>query len=221
MSEKMHTQTVCQLAVDLTNKGWLPATSGNLSVKVQDHPLTIAVTRSGADKQNLQPEDVLHVDAQQQVLQDSPHKPSAETVVHTELYASVDCCAILHVHTMHNNLISEIDFQRGSVKLSQHELLKALNHWEVDASIEVPIVENFHDIPKLADAVKSAIRPEVPGVLVRNHGIYVWGRTPAEAKRYLEAFEFLFEYEFKRRQFELQHTNLSDNPSIRYYKNEN
>jgi Ribulose-5-phosphate 4-epimerase and related epimerases and aldolases len=34
----------------------------------------------------------------------------------------------------------------------------------------------------------------VPGVLIRNHGIYAWGESPLAAKRHLEAFEFLFQY---------------------------
>jgi methylthioribulose-1-phosphate dehydratase len=203
MLDQTYTEAMRQLATDLARKGWLPATSGNLSLKVSGQPLTIAVTRSGADKQALRDEDVLHVDAHQQPLQSTSFKPSAETVVHTELYEALQCGAVVHVHTMHNNLLSELDFQQGYVRITEHELLKALNHWEVGASIDVPIVENFHDIPQLADAVRSAVKPGVPGVLVRRHGIYVWGKNAEEAKRFLEAFEFLFEYEFKRRQFTL------------------
>lgn len=201
MSEKIQVQTVCRLAADLSSKGWLPATSGNLSVKVSGQPLTIAVTRSGADKQQLQDGDVLLVDEHQQLLYPSTFKPSAETVVHIELYKALGCGAVLHVHTIYNNLASDLDFEQGHVKFSGHELLKALNHWEVDASLEVPIVENHHDIPALAQAVRGAVKPGVPAVLVRRHGIYVWGDSAEEAKRFLEALEFLFKYEIKRRQF--------------------
>lgn len=203
MVEQNHTKALRQLATDLAGKGWLPATSGNLSLKVSEQPLTIAVTRSGADKQALQDEDVLLVDTNQQPLQPTSFKPSAETVVHTALYNALQCGAVLHVHTMHNNLLSELDFHQGYARFTEHELLKALNHWEVKASIDVPIVENFHDIPQLATAVRNAVKESVPGVLVRRHGIYVWGKNAEEAKRFLEAFEFLFEYEFKRRQFAL------------------
>jgi methylthioribulose-1-phosphate dehydratase len=33
----------------------------------------------------------------------------------------------------------------------------------------------------------------VPALLLQNHGVYVWGTNIAEAKRHLEALEFMFE----------------------------
>ncbi|MCL6549067.1 MAG: methylthioribulose 1-phosphate dehydratase [Alicyclobacillus sp.] len=190
---------VVRLADRLAARGWLPATSGNLSVKVESDPLVFAITRSGADKQRLQPQDVIRVNAQMQVLDRDPgqpeYKPSAETIVHVKLYEQFQCGCVLHVHTLHNNLASQRYFDGGNILLQDHELLKALDHWEPRAAIRVPIVENYHDIPTLAAAVADAARADVPGVLVRNHGIYVWGATAEAAQRYLEAFEFLFEYD--------------------------
>lgn len=198
-----------QLGDDFGRRGWLPATSGNLSVRLQADPLRFAITRSGADKQHLTDADVLCVDGRGQVVaatsrvDDPPHppyKPSAETVVHIELYQSIPCGCIVHVHTMFNNLVSQLHFKAGRVHLADHELLKALGHWAEGARIDVPIVENFADLPRLGQAVREAARPDVPGVLVRNHGIYAWGEDAFAARRHLEAFEFLFEYDIRIRQ---------------------
>jgi methylthioribulose-1-phosphate dehydratase len=194
-------QAVRHLADELAQRGWLPATSGNLSVKVADDPLTIAITRSGADKQNLSEDDVILVHGDNQVAEDTPYRPSAETLVHTKLYAKFNCGAVLHVHTLYNNLASDVYFQEGSVELAGYELLKALGHWEEDARIRVPIVENYHDLRQLGEAVGQAAEADVPGVLVRNHGIYAWGPTVAEAKRHLEALEWMFQYHLLRLQF--------------------
>lgn len=201
MANERAKSAVVKLSDELARKGWLPATSGNLSVKAGHDPLVLAVTRSGADKQVLRPEDVILVDAKRTVLETTSYRPSAETNVHINLYQTLDCECILHVHTMYNNLASEVFFEQGYVRLENHELLKALDHWEIGASIDVPIVENFHDLDELATAVQNAAKADVPGVLVRNHGIYAWGRTPEAAKRYLEAFEFLFQYTLLRQQF--------------------
>lgn len=133
-------QAVRQLADELAQLGWLPATSGNLSVKVTDDPLTIAITRSGADKQHLSEADVILVSGDNQVVEDTPHRPSAETIVHTKLYAKFNCGAVLHIHTLYNNLASDAYFEKGAVELAGYELLKALNHWEEGARIRVPIV---------------------------------------------------------------------------------
>jgi methylthioribulose-1-phosphate dehydratase len=36
------------------------------------------------------------------------------------------------------------------------------------------------------------------GVLLSHHGLYTWGQSVAEARRRLEALEFLFEVEGRR-----------------------
>jgi methylthioribulose-1-phosphate dehydratase len=197
-----HARIVCELADSLANKGWLPATAGNLSVKVSHNPLLFAITRSGADKQALTEQDVILVDEHQRVQGETSYRPSAETIVHVNLYRKFQCGSVLHVHTLYNNLVSQLYFQRGSVLLSDHELLKALDHWEEGAFVEVPIVENYHNLEELGRAVEEASTAHVPGVLVRNHGIYVWGPTPEAAKRYLEAFEFLFQYHLMLKQYQ-------------------
>ncbi|MFP3360810.1 class II aldolase/adducin family protein, partial [Planococcus sp. SIMBA_143] len=46
------------------------------------------------------------------------------------------------------------------------------------------------------------ITKETKAVLMKNHGITVWGRDGFEAKKYLEAFEFLFSYHLKLRNFQ-------------------
>lgn len=201
MSEKRAwAQQLCDLAHHLGRMGWLPATSGNLSVRVSKDPDVIAITRSGVDKQHLTVDDIIYVDSQMQLVEPTPYKPSAETIVHTLLYQQVDCGCVLHVHTLYNNLCSQICWPMGKVHLAHHELLKALGHWEEGAAIDVPIVENFADLQRLGEAVRGAAAPGVPGVLVRNHGIYAWGGTLADAKRHLEAFEFLFQYTLLLRQ---------------------
>ncbi|GMA50588.1 methylthioribulose-1-phosphate dehydratase [Alicyclobacillus contaminans] len=192
---------VRQLAAELAARGWLPATSGNLSVKVKADPLCIAITRSGADKQQLTEADVILVNGDNQVVDETPYRPSAETAVHTQLYNKFGCGAVLHVHTQYNNLVSDAYFEDGGVELTGYELLKALGHWEENARIRVPIVENFHDLNRLASAVAAVADPDVPGVLVRNHGIYAFGQSADEAKRHLEALEWLFEYHVRRIQF--------------------
>ncbi|MFJ5758511.1 methylthioribulose 1-phosphate dehydratase [Neobacillus sp. NPDC093182] len=185
----------------LSKKGWFPATSGNLSVRVKGPPLEqnqsiIAITSSGKDKSIHTPEDYILVNMDGSLVLPSNLKPSAETLIHTSIYQHIpNCQAVFHVHTIPNNLISELYADQGNVTFKNHEIIKAFDIWKEDASITIPIVENFSSIPKLADEISKVIQPEVPGVLIRNHGIYVWGDSHFTAKRHLEAFEFLFEYQ--------------------------
>ncbi|MDU1661274.1 MAG: class II aldolase/adducin family protein, partial [Stenotrophomonas maltophilia] len=42
-------------------------------------------------------------------------------------------------------------------------------------------------------------RQNLWGYLIDGHGLYAWGRDMAEARRHLEAFEFLFHCELELR----------------------
>lgn len=196
--------SVMELAKFCSERGWLPATSGNLSVLVTDEPLRIAITRSGADKQQLRRTDVLLIDENMASAFDSPYRPSAETSVHIELYRKFHCRCIVHVHTVFNNLVSEIWGPAGEVRIANHELLKAFGHFEENAVIHVPIVPNHSDLTRLGQAVSDVAVMEVPVVFVRQHGVYAWGETVDAARRHLEAIEFLSEYLYR-----MQVLNLS------------
>ncbi|UNK20582.1 methylthioribulose 1-phosphate dehydratase [Paenibacillus sp. N3/727] len=183
------------------SRGWFPGTSGNLSVRVGDYlpeQFHFAVTASGKDKSVHTPEDYLFVDQDGRPCETTGLKPSAETLIHCEIYRKTGCGAIFHVHTVDNNLISDWYGEQGYVPAQGIELIKAFNIWEEDAAIRIPILPNYADIPKIAELVPEALDPAIPGILLRNHGIYAWGQNAFEAKRHLEAFEFIFEYTYRR-----------------------
>jgi methylthioribulose-1-phosphate dehydratase len=71
-----------ELGRDLYGHGRLPATSGNLSVRLGRD--SCAITVSGRDKGRLTADDVMRVDPAGEPL--SPGRPSAETPLHTALY---------------------------------------------------------------------------------------------------------------------------------------
>lgn len=184
----------------LAGKGWFPATSGNLSIRVGpilDEAFTFAITASGKDKSVHTPEDYLIVDQSGQPVEATSLKPSAETLIHCEIYKATGCGAIFHVHTVFNTIVSDLYHQQGAIPVEGVELIKALNIWEEDARIDIPVLPNYADIPRIAELVAEAIVPRVPGIVLRKHGIYAWGANAFEAKRHLEAFEFLFEYVYR------------------------
>ena len=54
---------------------------------------------------------------------------------------------------------------------------------------------NTQDYARMTrDVVDELARhPAAHGLLLRGHGLYTWGRDLAEARRHVEALEFLFE----------------------------
>ncbi|MEY9869681.1 methylthioribulose-1-phosphate dehydratase [Peribacillus sp. B2I2] len=194
-------KTLQKVKGTLSERGWFPATSGNISVLVkgssfENNQPIFAISSSGKDKSIHTPEDFLVINSDGNPVFPTNLKPSAEALIHTSIYQLIpNCKAVFHVHTIYNNLISDLYGDQRKITFTNHELIKAFDIWEEEASISIPIIENYSSIPKLAEEILRVIQPEVPGVLIRNHGIYVWGDSDFTAKRHLEAFEFLFEYQ--------------------------
>lgn len=181
----------------LAKRDWFPGTSGNLAIKVDSDPTSFLVTASGKDKTKETSEDFLLVDGQGKPLGDTHLKPSAETLLHVEIYHKTNAGCSLHVHTIDNNVISEIYGDQGHITFNGQEIIKAFGLWDEDAKFTIPIIYNYADIPRLAAKFGEYVKGDAGAVLIRNHGITVWGKDALEAKKYLEASEFLFSYHLK------------------------
>ncbi|KKI93926.1 methylthioribulose-1-phosphate dehydratase [Bacillus sp. SA1-12] len=182
---------------ELANRDWFPGTSGNLAIKVDEQPLSFLVTASGKDKTKETKEDFLLVDSQGLPVENTHLKPSAETLLHVEVFNKTNAGCSLHVHTVDNNVISELYGDKGSITFKGVEIIKAYGLWEEDAEFTIPIIYNHAHIPTLAAEFTQFVNEDAGAVLIRNHGITVWGRNALEAKKYLEASEFLISYHLK------------------------
>ena len=197
-SEGQEIEQLCATARACYARGWVPATSGNFSVRWGSR---ISITPTGLDKGMLAPQDLLEIDMNGSVL-GGRGRPSAETSLHTVIYR--ECAharAILHVHTIWNTLLSGKFEAMGHVPLSGYELLKGLAGVATHAHTErVPIIANKQEYAGLAEHLGQMLReyPDAHGVLLSRHGLYTWGESVAEARRHLEALEFLFEVEGRR-----------------------
>ena len=188
-------ELLCNTARWCYTRGWVPATSGNFSVR---HGARILITASGLDKGVLTPAGLLEVDLDGRVLAGAG-KPSAETGLHLVIYkARPEAGAILHVHTVWNTLLSGIHEEAGAVDLGGYELLKGLSGVTTHEHVErVPILKNTQDYGELSVQLADSLieNPKAHGVLLSRHGLYTWGESVGEARRHLEALEFLFEVE--------------------------
>lgn len=183
-------------------KGWCPATGGNMSLRLDDQ--RCLVTESGKDKGSLTDNDFLLVETATNHVP-SGRTPSAETGLHTLIYRLYpQIGAVLHTHSVNATVLSRVERSDGLV-LQGYEMQKSLggqsSHLD---SVIIPIFDNDQDIPRLAACVAAYAEatPLQYGFLVRGHGLYCWGRQVAEARRHLEGLEFLFQCELQRRLLE-------------------
>jgi methylthioribulose-1-phosphate dehydratase len=194
--------SLCATARRCYARGWVPATSGNFSARwIDGIGERIFITPSGLDKGLLTPDHLLEIDRDGRPL-GSNGKPSAETDLHLVLYASrPQARAILHVHTVWNTLLSGHFAGQPFVPIEGYEILKGLAGVKTHEHQErVALIENTQDYAALEREMKLALEdyPDTHGVLLSRHGLYTWGQSVAEARRHLEALEFLFEVEARR-----------------------
>lgn len=178
-------------------QGSVPATSGNLSARVNAGQ--VAITVSGCHKGFLSVDDIMLVDLHGESLDGK--KPSAETLLHTSLYArypGLGC--VLHSHS-HAAVLASRLFDEA-VLLENQELLKALagitSH---ESTVILPIFDNDQDIAQLADEVQGylsasdELNSSCYGYIIAGHGLYTWGEAVKDALRHIEALEFMLDIE--------------------------
>ena len=191
-------EELCATARGCYARGWVPATSGNFSVRCGDR---VFITASGLDKGKLTAGDLLEIDMDGAVLS-GKGTPSAETGLHLVIYRErPKAQAIMHVHSVWNTLLSGKFEADGSVALRGYELLKGLSGVTTHEHEErVPIIANTQEYGPLAAKLNAVLQEDrsAHGVLLSRHGLYTWGESVAEARRHLEALEFLFEVEGRR-----------------------
>lgn len=182
---------------ELGHAGWTPATSSNFSMRLDDRHA--AITVSGRNKTQLTEADIMVVDFDGHPVA-TELRPSAETLLHTQLYrrfAGVGC--VLHTHSLVQTVASRLFAPQGHVRFEDYELQKAFaGNTTHDASMDVPVFANTQDMTELAAKVEAALDAQpMWGYLIEGHGVYAWGRDMPEARRHLEAFEFLLACELK------------------------
>lgn len=99
----------------------------------------------------------------------------------------------MHSHDITCVLVTTITTS-NEFRISHQEMIKGIAGHGYRDELVVPIIENTSWESELADSLEEAIRsyPKTSAVLVRNHGIYVWGDTWEQAKRHGECLHYLF-----------------------------
>jgi methylthioribulose-1-phosphate dehydratase len=184
---------------ELSALGWTPATSSNFSMRLDDRHA--AITVSGRDKGKLTEADIMVVDFAGQAVA-TEQRPSAETILHTRLYRRLpEVGCVLHTHSLAQTLASRLYAGAGHIRFEEYELIKAFRGQDThETAMDVPVLANSQCIPTIAAQVDVLLdQGSMWGYLIEGHGMYAWGGDMAEARRHLEAFEFLINCELEMR----------------------
>lgn len=178
MLEKLKKE-VYDANMELQEKGMVIYTWGNVSGIDREKQLVV-IKPSGVDYNTMKPEDMVVVDLEGNVVE-GHYKPSSDTPTHLVLYKTYpEIGGVVHTHSTWAVTFAQAgmsvpafgtthaDYFYGDVpctrELTESEISEAyeLNTGKV-------IVETIGDKDPMA----------IPGILVKNHGPFAWGKTPS------------------------------------------
>ncbi|MEV6278408.1 S-methyl-5-thioribose-1-phosphate isomerase [Nocardia sp. NPDC051832] len=185
---------VADIARELYQRGWMPGTAGNISVRAGD---SAVVTGSGLSKGELTADDMVTVSiADAQPIGAQRRKPSAETTIHTAVYRTTGAQAVVHVHSPYATTLSTqvgAPDELTTLRITGFELIKGLGRSD---AIDIPVFPNWPDVPRIGADIERYLRenPDAPPVLgIAGHGITAWGDNLSRARDRAECLEALCE----------------------------
>lgn len=173
---------VYEANMELVAKGMVIYTWGNVSGIDREQGLVV-IKPSGVDYDVMKPEDMVVIRLSDGQVVEGNLKPSSDTPTHLELYrAYPEIGGVVHTHSVWAVTFAQAgldipafgtthaDYFYGDIPCTRDLTAK-----EIDEAYEVNtgkvIIETIGD--------KNPM--DIPGIVVKNHGPFGWGRTPAGA----------------------------------------
>lgn len=194
---------LAQIARQFYQRGWMPGSAGNLSARADDNTAPgFWITASGLPKGQLDESDFLLVGVRDDAVIErlrATHKPSAETSIHRAIYRLFpQARACLHVHSVDACIaVSRVPATLTTLRLPPLEVLKGFDLWEEHPQIDLPVFDNWLDVPRIARDIEQRFvvtPPRISALVIRAHGITVWGESLQQAFNRVEVVEFIMSY---------------------------
>ncbi|EZA49777.1 hypothetical protein DMN91_003124 [Ooceraea biroi] len=189
--------------------GWVTGTGGGISIKHEDK---IYIAPSGVQKERMMPDDLFVLDAFGNDLElPAPErnlKKSQCLPLFMCAYINRMAGAVIHTHSK-AAVMATLLWPEKKVTLTHLEMIKGIwnneknRSYRYDEDLVIPIIENTPFEEDLTDSLQQALLqyPATQAVLVRRHGIYVWGKSWQQAKAMTECYDYLLDIGVQMKQF--------------------
>lgn len=196
--------------------GWVSGTGGGMSIRSGNH---IYVAPSGVQKERISSQDLFVLNLSGETIKEPDASRSLKISECTPLFMNAyrmrGAGAVIHSHAVSSNLATLI-FPGSEFRITHQEMIKGIKkgsskeNMRYDDTLVVPIIENTPFEKDLTDRMASVMEkyPDTNAVLVRRHGVYVWGLTWQKAKTMAECYHYLFEVAVQMKKLGLDPTLL-------------
>ncbi|KAM7015330.1 methylthioribulose-1-phosphate dehydratase isoform 1-T1 [Tautogolabrus adspersus] len=158
-----------------------------------------------------QPEDMFVCDVEEKDISCPPawkkYKKSQCTPLFMNAYTMRGAQAVIHTHSK-AAVMATLLYPGKEFRITHQEMIKGIRkgtsgtNYRYDDTLVVPIIENTPEEKDLKDRMALAMEeyPDTCAVLVRRHGVYVWGETWEKAKTMCECYDYLFDISVQMKQ---------------------
>ncbi|PNT59237.1 hypothetical protein POPTR_001G399000v4 [Populus trichocarpa] len=218
---------IADLCKQFYTLGWVSGTGGSITIKAHDDSIPkrqqlILMSPSGVQKERMEPEDMYVLATNGSILSSPspkpyPYKPpkcSDCAPLFLKAYDMRNAGAVIHSHGMESCLVTMINPLSKEFRITHMEMIKGIQGHGYYDELVVPIIENTAYENELTDSLAKAIEayPKTTAVLVRNHGIYIWGDSWISAKTQAECYHYLFDAAIKLHQIGLDWSTPNHGP---------
>lgn len=207
--DKTHPRNLIpELCRQFYHLGWVTGTGGGISIKLGDE---IYIAPSGVQKERMEPEDLFVCDMEERDLCCPPEyknlRKSQCTPLFMNAYTMRGAGAVIHTHSKFA-VMATLLFPGKEFRITHQEMIKGIKkettggYYRYDDMLVVPIIENTPEEKDLKFRMGQAMSdyPDSCAVLVRRHGVYVWGDTWEKAKIMCECYDYLFDIAVQMKQ---------------------
>ncbi|KAJ0246239.1 bifunctional methylthioribulose-1-phosphate dehydratase/enolase-phosphatase E1 [Hirschfeldia incana] len=209
---------VTELCRHFYTQGWVSGTGGSITIKVHDASIPkpdqlIVMSPSGVQKERMEPEDMYILSPNGSILSAPSPKPYPNKLpkctdcapLFMKAYEMRNAGAVIHSHGMESCLVTMLNPHAKEFRITHMEMIKGIQGHGYYDELVVPIIENTAYENELTDSLTKAIiaYPKATAVLVRNHGVYIWGDSWIHAKTQAECYHYLFDAAIKLHQLGL------------------
>lgn len=177
-------QEVYKANMDLVRYGLVIFTWGNVSGIDRERGLVV-IKPSGVDYETMRPEDMVVVDLNTGKVVEGDLRPSSDTPTHLALYrAWPEIGGVVHTHSTYATAWAEAGIDLPNIGTTHADYFH--NAIPCTADMTEAEVKGEYELETgnviIARFTKDGINPvHTPGVLVKNHGPFSWGKDPHEA----------------------------------------
>ena len=192
MANEDHGALICELARSFYALGWVSGTGGGICIREGDR---VTVAPSAVQKERMRPEQMFTIALDGSVLA-RPDDPKLHPSECSSLFLKAinlrNAGAVIHSHSIHA-MLATLLFDK-EFTISHIEMIKGIRGMGYNDTLTVPIIDNTARECDLADSLEAAILayPDTHAVLVRRHGVYIWGDDWVHAKTQAECYDYLF-----------------------------